>query len=156
MMLPGMKNGETFARAAGQEFVVIVFDRLDATNSGAHRNADRVTVLFGDFEPGVLYCLDTCCDPVVDERVGSANVLCRHVVAGIEISDHAADASREYALVSKSSINLNAGISFAHVRPGFIQPIAYRRDDSHAGNNDASFFQGNSECSVAELPSVSL
>ena len=56
---------------------MVVFNRLDATDAGAHRNTDGVTVLFGYFQPGVLDRLDAGRNAVVNKRVGS----CGHLSA---------------------------------------------------------------------------
>ena len=69
MMLPGIKNGDTLRGTAGQQLVVVVLDVLDAADTGAHRNADTVTVFFGDLETGILDRINAGSDPVVYERV---------------------------------------------------------------------------------------
>ena len=137
------KKRRDLARAAGQHLVVIVFDEFDAADSGAHREADRMAVVFGNFETGIRDCIHRRSDAVVNERIGLAYILRQDVLAGIEIIHDTCNSCAECRCIEILD-ELDTRIAFADIGPGFVQPIAYRRDDSHAGNDDASFFQCSS------------
>lgn len=132
-----------FASAARQELVVVVLYRLDATNTGAHRYPDQVTILLGDFKAGVCYRLDTGRNSVMDKRVRLARFFPGQIVIEVEIFDDAADASRKSTRIEILD-QLNTRYALTDVIPRNIELAANRRDQAHAGDDDASLLQGNS------------
>ena len=136
----GYEERRHLARAALQHFLVRVFNRLYATHAGAHCYADRVTILFGDFEAGVSDCIHGRGNAVVDEWIHLASLFGRHIVANVEVLDRTAYSG--WKLTGIKVVNkTNSRHTIADVVPGIIQLIANRRDYSHSGNDDASFFQ---------------
>ena len=132
-----------FASTARQEPVVVVLYRLDATNTGAHRYSDQVTILIGDFKTGVFDRLGAGRNAVMNKRVSLACFFPGQIVIEVEIFDHAADASRKSTRIEILD-QLNTGYALTDAVPRVIQLAANRRDDTHAGDDDASLLQSNS------------
>ena len=76
----------------------------------------------------------------MDERVHLARIFRRQVLVDVEILHGAADSGRKRAGI-KVVNEADTGNAVAYVVPSFIQLVAYRRDNAHAGNDDTSFFQ---------------
>jgi hypothetical protein len=122
------------------QLVVIVRDKFDAANTGSHRHPDAMTVVFADLQPGVFDGVDARGNAIVDEGIVLALFLGREVLVDIEVP-HAAGNSRGEATGVEILDETDTGITLDNVLPGIIQPAAHRRDDPHAGDDNATFAQ---------------
>ena len=89
MMLEGTKKGE--------KAVVTLLDPVQTADAGADRDADPFAVLVGHLESGVRDRLLGGGDAIVDERIGLAGFLARHVEGEVEVPDRRPDPARETA-----------------------------------------------------------
>ena len=119
---------------------MIIFDELDATDSGPHRHPDAMTVLFGYLQTRVFNRVDAGSDPVVNERIILALFLGREVLVDIEVLYAAGNPGRESACVEILD-QTDTGVPLANIAPRVVQPAAYWRDDPHAGDDNATFTQ---------------
>ena len=114
-----------FSRAAGQEFVVVVFDGLDATDSGAQCHTDSMPVFLGNFEARVPDRVDGRADAVMNERVILPLVFLFKVGIDIEALHEPRNSGRIGACVEVVN-NDGSGVSFANITPGIVQGATYR------------------------------
>ena len=91
------KERRNLAQAASQHLVMIVFDVLDATDSGAHGHTNAVAVFLGDLETGVLDCVHRGGDAVMNKRIVLALVFRRQVGVDIETLHEPGNTRRECA-----------------------------------------------------------
>ena len=87
--------------------------------------SDRVTILFGHFEPGVGDRIHAGSNGVMDERVCLALVFLRQVVVDVQPLHRAADARGKSARIEIIN-DVNARDAVTDVLPGIIQPAPYR------------------------------
>ena len=125
------------ARTALEPLRVIRFDRADAADPGAHRDAVAVRVGLLDREAGVLHRLHARRDAVVHEGVALAGFFRLEVLADVEVADRAGETGREGAGVEVLD-GADAADAVADVVPALGNGVAYGRDQPKARDDDAS------------------
>src|SRR5690606_11032431 len=113
---------------------------MEAADAGTHRHANPLVVFRGYFKAGIGQCIAAGSDTVVHELIDLACIARLQVFLYIEVFYFTGNSGGELARVERGNRRY-AGAPFTHVLPRRFQLVAHRRDDAHAGYNDASFAQ---------------
>ena len=121
-------------------FAVVLLDRVEAADAGAHGDADALRILRRHLDAGVLDGVRRCTVAVVHERIHLAQLFRRQVRLRIEARDRPAKAHGPGAHVEARD-RADAALAFEHVAPRRVDGAADGRDDAEAGDDDASLRQ---------------
>ena len=131
---------------------MVILDRRQSADAGAHRYSDPMAVFFGDFEPGIPERIDARGNAVVHEDIHAPGIFLLQVLGNIEVRNRTRDLRRKRTDIEVLELP-KPGTTLTDILPGGFDLVANRRNDPHAGYYDTSLTQEMIRIVVAELPS---
>src|SRR5207244_8120876 len=116
-------------------------DGFHAANAGTDKATDAGQVLLVEFELGISDSHARGATSIMNEPVGAARFLGRHVGIGFEVFDLAADLAVEVLCVEPCD-GSDTALAGEKILPKGVQIVPEWGDDADAGNDDAPFTHG--------------
>ena len=117
------------------------FDAANAADAGTNQYARTFGIGVGDFQAGIVHRHIRRCQAVMDEDIHLFDIFRRQERFRIEPAHFTGNAGVVSGCVEMAD-RTNTGTAVADRIPGTGQIISDRRDDAHAGNDNATLAHG--------------
>ncbi len=135
----GTISGLTAPGPSLQKSLYAFEQRIDPADARPHDDADVVAIFIGDFQAGIFQTLVGGKQAKLRDPVRAAVFTAAQKSLRVEILDLAAKVVFQVRGV-KECDRTDAGLARRRIGPGFINRIACRADDAHAGYDYSSSF----------------
>src|SRR5690606_6729375 len=117
--------------------LIILFDRVEAADAGAHRDADARAILLRDLNARILQRVGRGRETVVHEGVHLPQILRGEILFGLESLYRTAEANRNRAYVETSD-RADTALAGQDIFPCGLARTADRSADAEPSHDDAS------------------